>query len=51
MSAEALLGCVLIGLSVAAQLLLVFWSRRRINRIADRKLQTARDIVRGMGHG
>jgi hypothetical protein len=42
---DIVLGCVLVGASLAAQVFLVLWSRRSINRIARRGYASARKIA------
>ncbi len=51
MDFDTIVGVVLVAVAVIANICLVFWSRRAINRIADRKLNSARDIVRDLRNG
>jgi len=46
MDFNTVLGVVLVVAALAAISGLVWWSRWSINRIADKKLESARDIIR-----
>jgi len=48
MHGDAVLGVILIIAALAAITGLVVWSRWSINRIADKKLESARDIIRDL---
>ena len=48
MSTEAIVGCVLIALALGTITCLVLWSRRTINRIAESKAHSAREIIRDL---
>ena len=51
MDFETIAGVAIIVVAVAINLYLVLWSRRAINRIADKELNSARDIVRDLRDG
>jgi hypothetical protein len=48
MDGDTILGLVLVVLALLAIGGLVAWSRWTINRIADKKLESARDIIRDL---
>ena len=45
---DVMIGLIVMALSLATLLLLVFWSRRRIERIARTESRSAREIARDM---
>ena len=50
MDKDILLGSIIIGLSLSFITYLTFWSRRMINRIADKNLRNVRKILKDI-HG
>jgi hypothetical protein len=48
MDFDTVVGVILVVASLVAIGALVCWSRRTINRIADKKLESARDIIRDL---
>ena len=51
MDIDLTVGCILIVSALATLIGLVAWSHRIINRIAERKLESARDIMRDLSDG
>ena len=51
MDADTIIGCVAIFAALALLVWLVFWSRRRIERIAPGGGRSAREIHRGLRDG
>jgi len=51
MNAEAAIGSLIVVAALAVLLVLVVWSRRAINRIAERDLKSVRDIVKDFQNG
>jgi len=47
--ADAVLGCVVLVAALGVMSGLVIWSRIAIDRIAEKKQKSVRDIVRGLG--
>ena len=45
---DVLIGCVAIVFSLVTMSVLVFWSRRRINRIGQHGSLSAREVSRGV---
>ncbi|MFT5241847.1 MAG: hypothetical protein ACI9OU_001675 [Candidatus Promineifilaceae bacterium] len=48
MDPNTLIGLVIVVVAVTTICCLVFWSYRTIERIADKRLQSVRDIVRDL---
>lgn len=51
MSTDAVVGCVVIVVSLAVLVYLVLWSRRTINRISRSNSRSAREIGRDLRRG
>jgi hypothetical protein len=51
MDTDIILGCLICVSALAALTVLVFWCRRRIDRIADRGSTSAREILQDMRRG
>jgi len=50
-AAGIIVGCLLLVAALAVVVGLTVWSRQIIERIAARKLRSAREIVRELNHG
>ena len=48
MDGDAIVGCVTILVALSTIIYLTLWSRRAIDRIADRAERSAREIVRDL---
>lgn len=48
MDTNIIAGCVIVGCALSAIAVLTFWSRRRINRIADNGYRTVRQTLKGL---
>jgi len=51
MDTDILVGCILAGGALALTTVLILWSRRTINRIAESKSRSAREILRELRGG
>lgn len=51
MTVEAMVGCVIVLVSLGLLVGLTVWSHRAINRIAERDLKSVRDIVKDLRNG
>jgi len=51
MDGDILLGCIIAGAALGLITYLVLWSRRTIDRIAERGSRSAREIVKERRHG
>jgi hypothetical protein len=51
METDAILGCIIVAISVIVMIALVFWSRRTINRIARNGGGSVREILRDLRSG
>jgi len=51
MGTNMIIGIILMGLAYGFVVYLVLWSRRTINFIAARKLNSAREILEELHHG
>ena len=51
MDKDGMLGWFIIGSALSCITYLVFWSRRMIDRIANKKLHSAREILRDQHDG
>ena len=51
MDAEVIVGCIIIALALIVLTGLVFWSRRRIERVARTGHRSARQILKDLSRG
>ena len=51
MDQDTILGCILIVAGLSAVVYLTLWSRRTINRIADKGERSGREIVKDLQDG
>ena len=49
MTPDILIGCIVLITALAVIAAMALWSRRTVEKIADKQLQSAREIVQALG--